>query len=109
MANSDRHQLSGSGDAELSKPEPESSPSLFRWFFSGPKSVVGVVLHCLCPVAIIFAGIGYFEIRRNMTADRLSATEVVLSAVLIGVLITAAVVVLGGYLNRRKHRQSKHS
>ena len=100
--------MAEAGDTELSRLEPESSPSLFRWFFSGSKSVVAVVLQCLCPVAIFFAGMGYFELRRNMTADRLSATEVILSAVLIGVLISAAVVVLGGYFNRRKYNQRKH-
>ena len=107
--NRDRHQLTGAGDTELSRLEPESSPSLLRNFFAKPKSVVTIILWLATPVAITFSSSGYFELRRNMTADRLSATEVVLSAVLIGVLITAAVVVLGGYLNRRKHRQSNHS
>lgn len=108
MTNGDRHQLSGSGNTELSRLEPESSTSLLRNFFAKPRSVVTIILWLATPAAITFSGIGYFDLRRNITGDRLSTTEVILSAVLIGVLISAAVVVLGGYFNRRKYNQRKH-
>ena len=84
-----------------------SSPSLFRWFFSSPKSVVGVVLQGLCPVAIILAGIGYFDLRRSVIDSSPSATEVVLSAILLGVLIATICLLVGGYFNRRKFLRSQ--
>ena len=104
--NRGRHQLTGTGDTELSRLEPESSPSLFRWFFSGSKSVVAVVLQCLCPVAIFFAGIGYFDFRRSVIDSSPSVIEVVLSAILLGVLIITIFLLAGGYFNRRKFLRS---
>lgn len=106
VANVGRHQLTGAGDTELSRLEPESSPSLLRWFFSGSKSVVAVVLQCLCPVAIIFAGIGYFDFRRSVIDSSPSVTEVVLSAILLGVLIITIFLLAGGFFNRRKFLRS---
>ena len=98
--------MAEAGDTELSRLEPESSPSLFRWIFSGSKSVVAVVLQCLCPVAIIFAGIGYFDFRRSVIDSSPSVTEVVLSAILLGVLIITIFLLAGGYFNRRKFLRS---
>lgn len=102
MAANEKSRLSVFGDSTIVKQKFGSSPSLFRYFFSGPKSVVAVVLQCLCPVAIIFAGIGYFDLRRTVIDSSPSVLEVVLSAILLGVLIATISFLAGGYFNRRK-------
>lgn len=103
MKNRNRLQLSATDEPRPTNLKSERSPSLLSKYFSKPKSSITIALHLCTPPAIIFSGLGYFDIRRSLIGAELSRIEIILSAVLIGVLITSAFVALGGYFNRRKH------